>query len=257
MKGIDLNKPVNYVYASLRYFDPKEYHVTRYCEDDVLVMVFQGVLRFTEDGTLYEIYPGQYHIQRHNSYQTGALPSDSPKYLFVHFRGEWLEENADLARSGSFDYTKMRPLMEMLDQMCHEKECLLFQQAYFYRILMSLSREQVQSEMTLPQRIAEYLSFHYQEGVSLESVAEEFHFSKNHIINLFKKEYGMTPIQYINDLRIRRAMWLLEVTSKTVETVAQECGFSDYSHFYKVFRKKENISPLEWRNRKRLQPTEN
>ena len=36
--------------------------------------------------------------------------------------------------------------------------------------------------------------------ISLEKICKEFHFSKNHIINIFKKEFGVTPIKYINDL---------------------------------------------------------
>ena len=49
MKGINLNKEVTYEYASFRYFEKNEYHVERFCESDVLLLVFDGILRFSED----------------------------------------------------------------------------------------------------------------------------------------------------------------------------------------------------------------
>ena len=67
MEGINLERPITYKYASLRYFLEGEHHVSRLCRDDVLLLVFDGVLRFTEDGKPYEIHKGEYHIQRHGS----------------------------------------------------------------------------------------------------------------------------------------------------------------------------------------------
>ena len=45
----------------------------------------------------------------------------------------------------------------------------------------------------------------------------------------------MTPITYMNDLRLRKAEYLMEVTSDPLESVAAQCGFQNYSHFYKLF----------------------
>ena len=53
MYGIDLNKNINYKYASLRFFNEGEHHIDRICGEDVLLLVFKGVLRFSEDGTEY------------------------------------------------------------------------------------------------------------------------------------------------------------------------------------------------------------
>ena len=60
MRGIDLNKPITYQYASMRYFSPGERHITRFCMHDVLLMVFDGILRFNEDNTEYEVHAGEY-----------------------------------------------------------------------------------------------------------------------------------------------------------------------------------------------------
>ena len=50
MHGIDLNSPIHYELASFRFFKNKEHHIERICGENVLLMVHQGVLRFSENG---------------------------------------------------------------------------------------------------------------------------------------------------------------------------------------------------------------
>lgn len=252
MRGIDLNEPIQYGWASFRYFDENEYHVTRFCKEDVLLLVFDGVLRFTEDGETYEVQAGEYHIQKHDTFQTGEIASSSPKYLFVHFRGEWAEHDEVLPFRGHFSYSAMKEAMQRLDYMSHNDYTVVEQSGVFFYILSQLYRKETKD--TVADRIAEFIGENYQKELSLEMLAEEFHFSKNHIINLFKKEYKTTPFEYIRNYRLKKAEWLLEVTPKTAEQIAMECGFQDYSCFYKAFRCRNGLSPNEWRTQKRLKP---
>ena len=60
--------------------------------------------------------------------------------------------------------------------------------------------------------MADYIAKNVQHPVSLAELSAEFNYSKNHIINLFKKEYGMTPYDYLTKKRIEKAQWLLEST---------------------------------------------
>ena len=74
---------------------------------------------------------------------------------------------------------------------------------------------------------------------------------RNHVINIFREAYGITPFEYLNDVKLRRAMYLLEVTSKSIDEIARESGFNHYSHFFRLFMRKNGISPYEWRHRVR------
>ena len=103
-------------------------------------------------------------------------------------------------------------------------------------------------------RMADFIERHYREDFTLEMLAEKFHFSKNHVINLFKEKYGTTPFGYLNNIRMKQAGRLLEVTSKSAESIAEECGYRDYAYFYKVFRRANGMAPTEWRREKRMQP---
>lgn len=252
MKGIDLNQPVQYKHASMRYFEQNECHIDRLCRDDVLLLVFAGSLRFWEDGTFYEVAAGEYHIQRRGSLQKGLVPSDSPRYLYVHFWGHWGEDGAVLPAGGNFNVDRLMPLMELLDRLAHGGATLTEQISVFTELLSRLYRGD--REKTPADRMAEYIADHLSETVSLERLGEVFHFSKNHIINLFKQEYGATPTEYVNSLRLQKAMHLLEATSDGAETVASLCGFHNYSHFYRLFQRKTGASPTQWRKNKRLNP---
>lgn len=255
MRGIDLNKPITFLYSSLRFFADNEHHITRFCGDDVLVMVYEGVLRFDEDGVSYEVHPGEYHIQKAGSYQAGVRASDAPKYLYVHFRSIWDEESAKLPYRGTFDYQMAKSLMEKLDAVSHGDGLMIEKTATFYELLLMLMPKE--KPKNLARRIADYISRDHVGDISLDKICDEFHFSKNHIINIFKKEFGITPVKYINDIKLRRAEYLLEVTSDTAESIAQRCGFGDYSHFYKTFFCKNGMPPAQWRKKKQTEPVLN
>lgn len=252
MYGMDLDRPIEYCYASMRYFREGEHHVTRTCREDVLLLVYEGVLRFEEEGVSYELHPGQYHIQKQNTFQQGREASSSPRYLYVHFLGTWADGEHVLPADGTFSCEKLFETMEKMDYMVHNNCTLTECAGAFFQILTALYQDnQVQK---LENYIADYIARNLQNPISLELLAGEFNYSKNHIINIFKRAYQMTPVEYLIDRRVKRAEWLLEATGDTLEKIAEQCGFSDYSHFYKAFVKIHGKTPGQWRREKQVKP---
>lgn len=253
MIGIDLNKPITFLHSSLRFFVAGERHITRLCKDDVLLMVFDGILRFTEDNVEYEIHPGEYHIQKHDTFQSGEKESASPKYLYVHFRSEWSDTDTALPVDGFFDINTVKPLMNELDRLSHTNSLLIQKVDIFFKILISLQQKKKPTENA--DRILKIIQNNDIGELSLNSFCRELHFSKNHIINLFKKEFGTTPTKYINGLKLNYAKYLLEVTSDTIDDISQKSGFDDYSYFYKLFKRETGLSPTIWRRKKHIEPS--
>jgi transcriptional regulator GlxA family with amidase domain len=64
----------------------------------------------------------------------------------------------------------------------------------------------------------------------------------------------MTPFEYLNDVKLKRAMYLMRVTSNSVEEISLECGFNNYSHFYRLFIRKNGLSPSKWREMIQMDP---
>lgn len=249
MAGIDMNQTITYMYSSLRYFNKNDHHVKRYCEEDVLLLVFEGILRFSEDGVPVEVHAGEYYIQQRNHRHDGETASDAPKYLYVHFIGAWTEEKHALTKRGYFDYSELKTQMERMDMLCHSGASYIEQTSVFYEILSHLYQKEKRS--TTANQIAEFIAQNHTGTLTLEMICKKFNFSKNHVINLFKKEYHMTPFEYMNYLKIKQAECLLELTSQPAEKIAYECGFHNYSHFYRLFQRTHQASPSEWRTKKR------
>ena len=121
MRGPDLNQAIRYRCASFRYFEKHEHHVTRFCEDNVLLLVFDGTLRFSENGEQVAVHSGEYYIQQKNGYQGGELASDAPSYLYVHFDAEWATDGEVLPYRGTFDYPRLFELMSKIDRASHAR----------------------------------------------------------------------------------------------------------------------------------------
>ena len=245
MHGIDLNSPIHYELASFRFFKNKEHHIERICGENVLLMVHQGVLRFSENGEQVEVHAGEYYIQRKNCYQAGELASDEPHYLFVHFQGEWSDQPGVLPYRGNFDFPKLLELMLQINTASHQKYVYAEQQYLFHKLLLSL-RPKTPSN-ALADQLSKFVEDNITTITSLADLCEAFHYSKNYVERLFQREFGVSPIQYINDVKIKKAMYLLETTSKPITAIAEECGYFDYPYFYKRFVQKAGVSPSEWR----------
>ncbi len=82
---------------------------------------------------------------------------------------------------------------------------------------------------------------------ALNSEIEKLGFSRKRIVEVFKEEYGITPNEYVNDLRYKEAIRLLEQTESEVLDIAYSVGFGSLSAFYKFFKERANMSPAAYR----------
>jgi len=74
-----------------------------------------------------------------------------------------------------------------------------------------------------------------------------------HVSRCARKHFGKTPIQLANDARMRFARKQLLITSRSVEEIADVCGFKDMSQFYYLFRSFYNTSPADYRRKRKHQ----
>ena len=86
---LDLNRLPEYSHSSFRYFEKHEKHITRVCLQDVLVMIFDGTLRFYENGVPVEVPKGSFYIQKKGIPYDGVVESDEPQYYYIHFLGNF------------------------------------------------------------------------------------------------------------------------------------------------------------------------
>ena len=102
--------------------------------------------------------------------------------------------------------------------------------------------------------IKSYIDTYINGDVSLERIASHFNTSVKKIIEVFKREMGMTPHRYIKEERLRSAKRMLEGTENTVTEIAQALNFCEQSYFSAEFKKAFGMYPTEYRKAFREQP---
>ena len=96
-------------------------------------------------------------------------------------------------------------------------------------------------------KILDYLNEHYAEKQTLDDVADKFFISKGALIYSFKKYMDCSPIDFLISLRISKAKELLINSKKSIEEISEQCGFSSANYFGLIFKRKEQLSPLQYR----------
>jgi AraC-like DNA-binding protein/mannose-6-phosphate isomerase-like protein (cupin superfamily) len=99
----------------------------------------------------------------------------------------------------------------------------------------------------LMDNILEYVERHYAEKLTLSDIADKFYVSESTITLTFRKKMGVSFYHWVTQRRLIAAKNLIE-GGQLLEEVAQAVGFSDYSSFFRAFKREFGISPKQYRN---------
>mgnify|MGYP006289079847 CR=1 FL=1 len=104
------------------------------------------------------------------------------------------------------------------------------------------------AQKDLARDILEYLRTNYTKQISLSELAERFYINPAYLTRTFKKNTGIVPSRYIQDLRVNEAKGLLvKFPDMEVKEIAAVVGYSDQCYFSRIFKKETGQSPLEYR----------
>lgn len=90
-----------------------------------------------------------------------------------------------------------------------------------------------------------YIEKHYTEDISNRELADIIHLGEDRFNHLFKECMGVSPLQYINRIRMEKAMGFLKMGQYTATEVASMVGIPDYNHFGRMFRKTYGCTPTQ------------
>lgn len=112
----------------------------------------------------------------------------------------------------------------------------------------SLVEKEARGETAVIPQVICYLTEHFREPLRLDDLAARFFISKSYLNRHFKAYTNATVYAYLMALRITHARRMLREGATAAEA-GRECGFSDYSTFYKAFKAQTGITPQEFKAR--------
>jgi len=113
------------------------------------------------------------------------------------------------------------------------------------RLPQSVEREQQASPLVV--KAINYMNANFADPLSLDDLAECLYATKQTLNYHFKQDLGCTPMHYLLRLRLTKVKEMLATTDRSIEEIAERCGFSSGNYLTLIFKQKEGISPTSYR----------
>ena len=104
-----------------------------------------------------------------------------------------------------------------------------------------------QSINKLMNEIKNYIEHQYSENLNEKKICELFPISPTYFSQLFKKQFGLTFMNFLTKIRLEKACYLLKNTNIRISQIALQVGYSEPQYFHRVFKKNIGITPLQYR----------
>ncbi|AZN40055.1 AraC family transcriptional regulator [Paenibacillus albus] len=226
-----------------------------------------GRMQRIEAGDLLLFRPGDaYHlnvIAPHGDAENGISQANSSSSVksgdyYVICRGSWLDEWwSRMERPRKVKVVPDERWLSIWQALILEKRRFEAEDTeladYLLRALcLGLDRaittqSALQGKSFIATRMKNFIDEHAADSFSVSEIANHVGLSVSRTVHLFKECYGMTIIQYTQNVRLSMAMERIKYSTMTLEQIAETCGFGSYSYFYRVFKQKYGVSPAVYR----------
>lgn len=218
-----------------------------------------GVRYHVVEDTVYCLYPGDYILYppyvMHRSYSEGDTGF---KRIVVYFTKAMIPDSQIFSllskHTWLYRQDEGETVLKLLYELMREQDKAdRYSVKYCYfllnQILIILARNAVETEMSEGEmritNVIRYLHENYADKIALDELSSVFFVSQYYLCHEFKRYTNCTIIQYVNSLRISHAQKLLEETDKSITEISSLVGFSNVTHFNRVFRSLTGKSPSQ------------
>lgn len=272
-------KDFNFAAYPHSYFDAYPLGFDAHWHDEwEIIYVRDGVFRFYVDGKLYEVRKNQalfidpYAIHVSADYEIGNgsgyncfvfgrqfLCPDSESYIYRRYFQQLDSNSISLTQRITGRNTYEKQIVKHLDALDDlsqnpEQNALPIQIALL-SVFSILLKEQAYSNLThqtsgqneLVKKALLSIKQNYLDSLTVQSLAALLNVNTDYFIRIFKKTVGVTPKQYIQNLRIQKAVSLMQYEPETsVSDIAQRTGFHDANYFSRSFKKMTGVTPTQY-----------
>ena len=189
---------------------------------------------------------------------------DSPEIYWIHFTGAEVDEifreydlnplekvfvtGTDTVYAQTFEQIILE--LQLQKKYYEDSTALLFRQLLLSiaRFVHETSLDKTNISSTEIIQATSYFHEHYRETINIEAYIEGRYLSVSSFFRKFKLYTGMTPLQYLLDIRLSNAKSLLETTDYSIGEIAALVGYDNALYFSRLFHKHVGMSPREYRN---------
>ncbi len=98
-------------------------------------------------------------------------------------------------------------------------------------------------------KVIDFIETNYQKNINIDELSEMAFMSKRNFMRVFKGAVGLSPINYLKQVRLQKARFLLRETNRQIYDISDLCGFTDSNYFIKCFKKTYGTTPNKFRIR--------
>ena len=121
---------------------------------------------------------------------------------------------------------------------------------FLNNLLVQITKDQGSGNAPVIDKAVKYIEENYSRDITLEEVASYCSLSSFYFSKLFRKKKKINFIDYLTELRIKKAGKLLTGTNLSIKEISNTVGYSDPNYFTRVFKRSKSISPSLYRTRK-------
>lgn len=231
------------------------YYICRSEKSEITVFeyVLEGEGKICLDGQWHTAKAGDFYIlvqgERHR-YQ--ADPKKPWKKLWINYTAGYIPTLMASygVKSGIYRSNSARTIFEQLIQLTKshgDKTEISFSIAEKINTIIKIAAIETAHATDDGHGIKKYISAYVHEKFNFDELAEAMHMSKSNVIRLFKKEYGVTPYEYLLGLKIETAKALLKDTNLPIKKIADKLCIADEHYFSSLFLKRVGLRPGAYR----------
>lgn len=259
---VSTQNPVRHLSSGRFMCDEGWSHARRVLDHDVLLLGLHGCLHIAQGDEYYSLIPGSYVFLHANTEHFGYDTDTDIGYYWVHFTSNTPEagpsielpdfmrniptENAMLLFRQLLHFANRAELNPELDQALLDYTlntliCELCYQAGLHSIAIGSHEDNFQE-------ILEWIRINVSRNITLNEVADTFHYQPKYFSHLFIKKMGNSFKRYLIERRITLACSLLSNTSNRISDIATQSGFADEKHFMRTFKQITGMTPTTYRH---------
>ncbi len=193
------------------------------------------------------------HTEHHNNF-----PDNSATCFNLEFSESWINKFVETKLNLSLnvktnDYCVQSLVLKIYKELNnYDNLSSLMIEGLMLEIIASFSRNNSANSFVpyYLKKIVEYLNDEYHSNPSLLQLAQIADVSPEHLAREFRKIFKQTMGEYMRQVKVKQSCYMLKHTDKDLSDIAFVAGFSDQSHFNRVFKKQTGLTPLEYRSAK-------